>query len=210
MTAAPLIHIVDDDEPMRSALLRLLGEAGFEARAYGSAGEFFLQPLPDRPGCLLLDVRLPGPSGLELQAAFQRQQFVLPVIFLTGYGDVASSVRAMKAGAEDFLEKPIEPEILFTAIRSALARDKSQRAAREVENRLHKRLVSLSGRQREVFDRVVKGNLNKEIANELRISERTVKTLRAEVMAKLEAGSAAELGALAEQFRRLSGRDDAP
>jgi FixJ family two-component response regulator len=121
MTAAPLIYIVEDDASTRASLHRLLWAAGYEARAYGSTGEFLLDSLPDRSGCLLLDVRLPGPSGLELQAALQRQGVALPVIFLTGHADIASCVQAMKAGAVDFLEKPIEPEALLAAILSALA-----------------------------------------------------------------------------------------
>ena len=130
MSTAPLIHVVDDDESLRTSLLRLLGAAGFEARGYASTGEFLLQPLPDRPGCVLLDVRLPGPSGLDLQAALQRQGVALPVVFLTGYADVAASVRAMKAGAVDFLAKPVERAALFDALQRALARDAVQRTAR--------------------------------------------------------------------------------
>ena len=123
MSTPPLIHVVDDDESLRTALLRLLGAAGFEARGYASAGDFLLQPPPDRPGCLLLDVRMPGPSGLELQAALRRQGVALPVVFMTGYADVAASVRAMKTGAVDFLTKPIERAALFDALQRALARD---------------------------------------------------------------------------------------
>ena len=210
MIATPLIHIVDDDESMRAALQRVLTEGGFRTRVYGSTGEFLLEQPQDQPGCLLLDVRLPGPSGLELQAALQRQNVQLPVIFLTGYADVASSVRAMKAGAIDFLEKPVEPDMLFKAIRSALAQDESLRAARETADQLRKRLDSLTPQQREVFDRIVVGKLNKQIAHELGISERTVKMRRAEVMAKFDAGSVAELGRQAEQLGRLSKRDATP
>jgi FixJ family two-component response regulator len=207
MTATPIVHIVDDDEAMRIALQRLLAEAGFQTRVYGSTGEFLLEPLPDQPACLLLDVRLPGPSGLELQAALQRQNVEVPVIFLTGHANVASSVRAMKAGAVDFLEKPVEPDVLFAAIRSALAKEESRRAAREVSERQRKRLDLLTPQQREVFEGVIAGKLNKQIAHELGISERSVKTRRAEVMAKLDVDSVAELGRQAEQLRRLSNGD---
>src|SRR5208283_5266753 len=196
----PLVHIVDDDLSMRTALQRLLIEGGFRTRAYGSTGEFLLEPLPDQPACLLLDVRLPGPSGLELQAALLRQRVEVPVIFLTGHADVASSVRAMKAGAVDFLEKPVEPAALFAAIRSALVQDGSRRAARESAERQRKRLDGLTPQQREVFEGIVAGKLNKQIAHELGISERTVKTRRAEVMAKLDADSLAELVRQAEQL----------
>jgi len=207
MIATPLIYVVDDDAPIRTSLLRLLGAAGYETRAYGSTGEFSLDSLPDRPGCLLLDVRLPGPSGLDLQAALQRQGVALPVIFLTGYADVPSCVRAMKVGAVDFLEKPVEPDVLFAAIQSALAREKSRRSAREDERKLCERLTSLSARERQIFDRLVAGKLNKEIAYELKVSERTVKTERSEVMAKLAANSLADLGRQAEQLRRVSERN---
>jgi len=153
---------------------------------------------------VLLDVRMPGPSGLELQAALQRQGVALPVIFLTGYADVDSSVRAMKAGAVDFLAKPVERDTLLDALRRALARDALQRTARDEADRLRARFASLTSREREVFDRIVAGKPNKDIAEELGIAERTVKAQRAQVMAKLEVGSAAELGRLAERLRHLS------
>ena len=203
MTTAPLIHIVDDDESMRKALQRLLAEGGYQTCAYGSTGEFLLQPLPDQTGCLLLDVRLPGPSGLELQSALQRRNAELPVIFLTGHADVASSVKAMKAGAVDFLEKPVEPELLFAAIHRALEQHESRRATRAADEALRKRLDLLTPQQREVFERIVVGKLNKQIAHELGISERTVKSRRAEIMERLDANSVAELGRQAEHLRRL-------
>ena len=204
MSPTPLIHVVDDDDSLRTALLRLLDAAGFEARGYASTGEFLLQPLADRPGCVLLDIRLPGPSGLDLQEAMQRQDIALPVVFLTGHADVASSVRAMKAGAVDLLTKPVEREVLLDALRRALSRDASGRAARDEAFRLRAALASLTPREREVFDLVAAGKLNKQIAAELGIAERTVKLTRAHVMAKLGAGSAAELGGLAERLRQLS------
>jgi FixJ family two-component response regulator len=202
MSTTPLIHVVDDDPSMRTALLRLLGAAGFEARGYSSTGEFLLQPLPDRPGCLLLDLRMPGPSGLELQAALLQKNIMLPIVFLTGHGNVDSSVRAMKAGAVDFLTKPVKRDILLDAVGRALARSATQRTAQEETDQLHVRFASLTGRQREVFDRVVAGKLNKQIAGELGIAERTVKREREQVMAKLDANSAADLGRLAELLRR--------
>ncbi|HEX6851396.1 MAG TPA: response regulator [Candidatus Polarisedimenticolaceae bacterium] len=198
MNPTPLIHVVDDDEGLRTALLRLLAAAGFEARGYASPGDFLLHPLPDRPGCLLLDLRLPGPSGLELQDALKQRGVHLPVVFLTGHADVASGVRAMKAGAVDFLEKPVERQTLLEALRRALDREASAREART----LRERFASLTPREKDVLDLVVAGMLNKQIAAELGIAERTVKAVRAEVMAKLEAGSAAELGSLAERLRR--------
>jgi FixJ family two-component response regulator len=206
MSDVALIHVVDDDESQRVALLRLLGAAGFETRGYGSTGEFLLQPLPDRPGCLLLDMHLPGPSGLDLQAALQRRGIGLPVVFLTGYGDVASSVQAMKAGAVDFLSKPIERDALLDAIGRALARDRALRAAGREAADLRSRFAALTPREREVFDGVVAGKLNKQIADAIGIAERTVKLQRAQMMRKLGAGSAAELGALAERLQGLCGR----
>ncbi len=204
MNASPLIHVVDDDDSLRTALLRLLGAAGFEACGYASTGDFLLNPLPDRPGCILLDIQMPGPSGLELQAALQRQGMALPIVFLTGHADVPSSVRAMKAGAVDFLTKPVERATLLDALRRALARDADQRASRAEADALRALFTSLTPRERAVFDRIVAGRLNKQIAVELGIAERTVKAERARVMAKLGVGSAAELGLLAEQLKRLS------
>jgi len=203
MSTAPVIHVVDDDDSLRAALLRLIGAAGFEARGYASAGDFLLQPPPEGPGCLLLDLRMPGPSGVDLQAALQRQGIDLPVVFMTGYGDVASSVRAMKAGAVDFLTKPVERDALFDALHRALARDSAQRLVGGEAQALRARFESLRPREREVFDRIVAGRLNKQIADELGISERTVKMERAQVMAKLGVGSAAELGRLAERLHHL-------
>jgi FixJ family two-component response regulator len=200
----PLVHVVDDDASLRTALLRLLRAAGLEARGYGSTGEFLLNPLPDRPGCLLLDLQMPGPSGLELQAALRRQGVPLPVIFLTGHADVASSVRAMRAGAVDFLTKPVQRDTLLEALRRALDRDARQRAARAEVDALRQRLALLTPREREVFDAVASGRLNKQIADDLEMAERTVKLHRARVMEKLSAGSPAELGRLAERLRLLS------
>ena len=205
MSTAPLIHVVDDDESFRTALLRLLGASGFEAVGYKNTGDFLLRQPPDRPGCVLLDMRMPGPSGLELQAALRARGVPLPVIFLTGHADVASSVRAMKAGAVDFLTKPVKRAVLIDALGRALAVDQLRRDERDQAARLETRFASLTPREREVFDRIVSGKLNKQIAGDLGIAERTVKAERAQVMLKLGAGSAAELGQLAEQLRSLTG-----
>jgi FixJ family two-component response regulator len=204
MSETPLIHVVDDDESLRTAVLRLLDAAGYEAIGYASTGDFLLDPPPDRPGCVVLDVRMPGPSGLDLQAALQRQGVTLPVVFLTGYADVASTLQAMKAGAVDFLAKPVDRDTLFDALRRALARDALQRTERDEARRLRARFDSLTSRERDVFDRVVAGKVNKQIADELGIGERTVKTERAQVLTKLGVGSTAELGRLAERLEQLS------
>jgi FixJ family two-component response regulator len=204
MKNPPIVHVVDDDASLRASMIELLGVAGFRARGYASTGEFLLEPPSDEPGCLLLDVRMPGPSGLELQAGMRRHGISLPVIFLTGYADVPTSVRAMKAGAVDFLEKPVTREILLEAIRRALDRDAAQRAAREDARRQSTRLELLTAREREVFDRIVAGKLNKEIADELGVALRTVKAYRAQLMIKLDVNSAAELGRLAGPARSTS------
>ena len=208
-STAPLIHVVDDDDSFRKSVLRLLEATGFAARGYTSAGDFLLHPLPDRPGCVLLDVRMPGPSGLELQEALKQRAVGLPIVFLTGHGDLAMGVQAMKAGAVDFLTKPFERDALFGAIERALARDASERAARREAAALRRSFGALTPREREVFERVVVGKLNKQIASDLGISERTVKAQRARVMEKLGVKSVAELGRLSERLRHLSDEDPA-
>jgi FixJ family two-component response regulator len=205
MTAPPLIHVVDDDDSLRSALQRLLAAAGYRVKAYASAGEFLLDPPADAPGCLLLDLRMPGPSGLDLQEALARHGIGLPVIFLTGHGDLATGVRAMKAGAVDFLSKPVEREPLLAAVARALERDAAQRAACGVDREMRARFAQLTAREREVFELVAAGRLNKQIADALGIAERTVKAQRAQVMAKLGAANAAELGRIAAQLRGRAG-----
>lgn len=197
MSAKALIHVVDDDDSMRAALLELLQAAGFDAAGYASTGAFLLQGAPDRHGCMLLDVRLPGPSGIDLQEALRRQDIRLPVIFLTGHADVATSVRAMKAGAVDFLEKPVAREALLEALQRALALDRALRESRALAHRHDERLATLTSREREVFDLIVAGKLNKQIADVLNISLRTVKSHRAQLMTKLNVATAAELGRLA-------------
>lgn len=200
MTQPPVIHIVDDDESVRSALKRLLLTAGYGVRTYASAGEFLLDPPPDTPGCLLLDLRMPGPSGLDLQDALVRHGVRLPVIFFSGHGDLATGIRAMKAGAVDFLTKPVESKVLLEAIASALRTDAARRTSHGAGADLLARYAQLTAREREVLQGVVAGQLNKQIAATLGIAERTVKAQRAQVMAKLGATTAAELGRIAAQL----------
>lgn len=201
MTEIPqTIHVIDDDDSFRIAMVRLLMAAGYEARGYPTAGEF-LMARPDGPGCIVLDVRLPGPSGLDFQEAFSKDECALPIIFLTGHGDIPMSVRAMKAGAVDFLTKPVQKEALLSAVQSALAQNDERRRTRERATILRSRLETLTPRERSVFDSVVAGKLNKQIAITLDLSERTVKAYRSQVMEKLEAGSLAELVHIAEQFQ---------
>ena len=205
MNVAPLIHVVDDDDDQRNALLRLLGAAGYDARGHASVGDFLLHELPDRPGCLVLDLRMPGQSGLDLQAVLNQRERSLPIVFLSGNADVASSVRAMKAGAVDFLTKPVESAILLKAIETALSSEAAQRKVRDEALRVGALLSSLSTRERAVLDLIIAGSLNKQIADTLGIAERTVKLHRANLMSKLNVRSPAQLGQLAEQLRERSG-----
>jgi FixJ family two-component response regulator len=197
----PIVHVVDDDDSVRTAVQRLLQAAGYEVRGYASAGEFLLgRSDRDAPGCVVLDVRMPGPSGLDLQEALARLEVPVPIVFLTGHGDIPTSVRAMKAGAVDFLTKPVSREALLAAVRSALGRDAEARAARARVQAWHSRFASLTPREREVFAGVVAGKLNKQIAAELGTAERTVKAHRAQVMEKMQVASLAELVHVAEQL----------
>jgi FixJ family two-component response regulator len=198
--STPLIHVVDDDDSLRTAVMRLLRAARYEVRGHSSAGEFLLAQPRNTPGCVVLDVRMPGPSGLDLQAAFGELDDALPIIFLTGHGDIPMSVRAMKAGAVDFLTKPVQRDALLTAVRIALARDAQTRGARERLSGLRSRFESLTPRERDVFALVVAGKLNKLVAAELGTSERTVKAHRAQVMEKMQVASLAELVHVAEQL----------
>jgi FixJ family two-component response regulator len=199
---SPVIHVVDDDDSFREALLRMLTSAGYVAHGYSSTSEFLLHP-PSGPGCALLDIQLPGPSGIELQGAMRDHRIDLPVIFITGHADVSLSVRAMKAGAVDFLQKPVERETLLGAISRALASDTSSRSARGYSHELHARFERLTAREWDVFVRVIEGKANKVIAHELAVAERTVKVYRSQMMKKLGVRSPAQVGALAEQLRNL-------
>jgi FixJ family two-component response regulator len=204
----PIVHVVDDDDSLRTALTRLLRAAGHQVRGHPSAGEFLLARPGDTPGCLVLDVRLPGPSGLDIQTAFAGRDDALPIIFLTGHGDIPMSVRAMKAGAVDFLTKPVQREALLSAVRTALARDAESREARGRVALLRARLETLTSRERAVFARVVAGKLNKQIAAEIGTCERTVKAHRAQVMEKMQVASLAELVHVADSLPGLVGAAD--
>jgi FixJ family two-component response regulator len=198
----PIVHVVDDDDSLRKAVTRLLRAAGYDVRAYTSAGDFALAGRDNnRRGCVLLDVRMPGPSGLDLQEALAKEEEPLPIIFLTAYGDVPTSVRAMKAGAIDFLTKPIKRDVLLSAVRTALARDLRSHTSRTQLRDLRARFAKLTPREREVFDLVVAGRLNKQIAAELGMAERTVKAHRGQVMAKMQVASLAELVHLADKMQ---------
>ncbi len=201
MTAtAPVIHVVDDDASLRQALERVLTEEGYSVRTYASAGDFLLAA-PHAPGCIVLDLNMPGPDGLELQDGLARAGSALPVIFLTGHGDVTHSVRAMKAGAIDFLQKPVESEILLTAIGAALERGNARQAEVERVESLRARYSSLTQRERDILMHVVAARLNKQIAYDLALAERTVKLARAGLMAKMQVKTLPELVRAAELLR---------
>jgi FixJ family two-component response regulator len=199
---APVVRVVDDDEAFRTAITRLLKAGGYDVQAYSSAGDFLLEEEDSRPGCVVLDLKMPGPDGLELQSAIARRANPLPIVFLTGHGDIAASVRAMKNGAEDFLTKPVKKEALFAAIESALVRDDRRRSEREEGDRIRRRFEALSPRERAVLEHVVAGRLNKQIASAIGTSERTVKAHRARVMRKMGASSVAELVRSADRLAR--------
>lgn len=199
-TDAPVavIHIVDDDDSMRAALARLLSAAGYATRSYASAGDFLVDAGEAPTGCLLLDLHMPGPDGLALQDALRRRGLTLPTVFLSGRGDIASSVRALKGGASDFLTKPVQAEVLLGAVREALQADAPQRAQRAQRRLAEQRYATLSERERAVLVQVVQGALTKQIADRLGVSERTVKSCRAGVMDKMGAASLPELVRLSE------------
>ncbi len=198
---APIVHVIDDDDALRTAVTRLLRAAGHLVRGYASAGEFLLSRPGQSPGCILLDVSLPGPSGLDLQNALQGSDDALPIVFLTGHGNIPMSVSAMKAGAVDFLTKPVRREALLTAVQNALAKDVAIRMARDRASGLRSLYERLTPRQRAVFACVAAGKLNKQIATELNISERTVKAHRAQVMEKMQVTSLIDLVDKARQLQ---------
>ena len=195
---------MEDDTSFRNAVSRLLRAGGHEVRCYPSAVEFLAARPGSSPGCVLLDLHMPGPSGLDLQDALIKGESPLPIIFLTGQGDIPASVHAIKQGAEDFLTKPVKKEILFAAIERALARDGHERGERARHRELRARFETLTPREREVLAHVVSGQLNKEIASDLDASERTIKAHRANIMAKLQVQSVAELVRLAQEAGLLS------
>ena len=201
MTVADaLVFVVDDDAPMRESLQNLLRSVGLRVEAFASAQEFLHSTRPDVPGCLVLDVRLPGLSGLELQQRLAEADIEIPIIFITGHGDIPMSVRAMKAGAVEFLTKPFRDQELLDAIQQALARDRHARDQRAEIAALRRRFDSLTPRQRDVMALVVAGLLNKQIAGELGTSEASVKVHRQHVMAKMGAGSLAALVRMADRL----------
>lgn len=189
----PTVFVVDDDEAMRSSLKWLIESVGLRVECHASAEEFIGSYYPGRSGCLLLDVRMPGMSGLELQEYLHNHEITIPIIIITGHGDVPMSVRAMKAGATDFIEKPFNDELLLDSIRNALLVDGNQRDQQAERAELAGRLALLTPREHEVMDMVTQGKSNKEIARALDVSAKTVEAHRAKVMEKMQAKSLAAL-----------------
>jgi RNA polymerase sigma factor (sigma-70 family) len=208
MIVSPVVHVIDDDSAFRAAIRRLLTAAGYQVAVYESGDEFLPQAASANDGCILLDVRMPGLSGLELQDRLNETDCLLPVIFLTGHGDIPMSVKAVKAGADDFLAKPVSKDSLLAAVEKAIARCKQQREERDQADQLRSLIGKLTPREHEVFMRVVRGKMNKQIAFELGTSERTVKAHRHAVMKKLKAGSLAETVSIAERLGMLKGSGD--
>jgi FixJ family two-component response regulator len=192
------VFIIDDDPLYRESSERLVRSVGFSVQSFESASDFLASRRPDVPSCLILDVRLPGLSGLDLQQELAEAGVHIPIIFVTGYGDIPMSVQAMKAGAVEFLEKPFRDQVLLDAIRQAIAVDRTARQQQARKAELRRRYDSLTPREREVFKCVVSGMLNKQIADELRATERTIKFHRGHLMLKMQVNSLAELVRLAE------------
>jgi len=199
VTDAPVIHVVDDDPAFRSAVSRLLKLSGYEVAGYESAGCFLRAIENTRPGCILLDVQMPALGGLQLQDELARLSHSWPIIFMTGYGDIPTSVRAIKAGAEDFLSKPVSKETLLKAIERALVHYAATRQSQDELNSLRSLISTLTSREAEVFALMVRGRPNKQIAHQLGTSERTVKAHRHMVMHKLQVQSFAEAVSIAER-----------
>jgi len=196
----PIVFVVDDDSSMREALSDLIASVGLLVEAFKSAREFLEHNRPDAPGCLVLDVRLPGLSGLDLQRELIRSEAPIPIIFITGHGDIPMSVRAIKEGAVDFLTKPFRDQDLLDAIQRALENDRAARQERARVTELRRRYESLTKREGEVMKLIVSGLLNKQIAGELGTSEVTIKIHRGHVMLKMKAQSVVELVRMAEKI----------
>ncbi len=203
-SSAGTVYLIDDDPSMCRALVRLVQSRQLKAQAFSSAQEFLNHGVPDRPACLVLDLRLPGLSGLDLQTELAKRNVQIPIVFITGHGDVRTSVQAMKQGAVDFILKPFDHKDLATVIHQALVKDKQGQASVAERQELQRRLELLTPREHEVLLHVVRGLLNKQIADELGASEQTIKVHRHRVMEKMEVASVAELVQAAVKLGLLS------
>jgi FixJ family two-component response regulator len=197
----PIVFIVDDDDRMRAATQRLLKTVGLHSEAFATPQEFLRHKLPDVASCLILDVRLPGMSGLDVQRKLNERGVTIPIIFITGHGDIPMTVEAMKSGAEEFLTKPFRDQDLIDAIQQALKRDDESRQRQAEIAQLGERYAKLTAREREVMSLVVSGMLTKQIASTLAMSEVTATAHRGHVMRKMQANSPAELGRMAEKLK---------
>ena len=206
----PIVFVVDDDLAMREALQDLLASVGMDVRLFASTQDFMQAQRPDAPGCLVLDVRLPGASGLSFQEELPRAGVDLPVIFITGHGDIPMTVRAMKAGAVEFLSKPFRDQELLDAIDVAIERHRVQRREKALVAELRQRFAALTQREREVMTLVSTGRVNKQIAAELGISEATVKVHRGQIMRKMQTTSLAQLVRIADTLGLSSPKPWAP
>jgi FixJ family two-component response regulator len=203
-SARPVVFVVDDDVSIRDALSNLLRSVGLQVETFDTAQEFLARPRPDAPGCLVLDVRLPGLSGLDLQRELLKSEIEVPIIFITGHGDIRMSVEAMKAGAVEFLEKPFRDQELLDAVRQAIERDREAHAQQRETAELRARYESLTAREREVMALVVRGLLNKQIAAQVGTTEATVKLHRGRLMHKMQADSLADLIRMAGKLETMA------
>jgi FixJ family two-component response regulator len=194
----PVVFVIDDDASVRDAIADLLRSVGLTVESFGSTQEFLQRERPDVPGCIVLDVRLPGPSGLEFQRTLSNSSIHLPIIFISGHGDIAMSVRAMKSGAIEFLTKPVPEQQLLDAIQTGIERDRARRREARVVAELRERFDSLTPREREVLALVVTGRRNKQIAAQVNLSEMTVKVHRSQIMRKMRAKSLVDLVRMAD------------
>jgi FixJ family two-component response regulator len=204
------VLIIEDDSDLRASIARLLGSLGLNTRQFASISDFLVSDRPDGPTCLVLDVRLPGQSGLDLQRDLAAANRELPIVFITGHGDIPMSVQAMKGGAIEFLTKPFRDQELVDAIQLGISRDRTHRENEQALADLRKRLASLSPRERQIVIQVARGRLSKQIAGDIGIAEATVKVHRSRAMRKMRAGSLPELGRMADKLKLVPEKAQCP